>query len=103
MTRIDDLTTILAQLVADGYDADLYARDGMLMCRDCDEAIDPSTVVIDRVERLEGDSDPDEEVAVFALSEGPCGRKGTYTVVYGPNVPAADAAIERKLRDARRR
>jgi hypothetical protein len=97
------LTTILAELAADGYDADFYARDGKLMCRECDEAIDPATVVIERVARLEGDSDPDEEVAVFAISEGPCGRKGTYTVVYGPNVPDADAAIELRLRDARRR
>ncbi len=97
------MTDILERLAGDGYDADFFARDGKLMCRECDEAVDPSAVVIERVERLEGDSDPDEEVAVFAISEGPCGRKGTYTVVYGPNVPEADAAIELELRDARRR
>ena len=60
-------------------------------------------MVIDELVRLEGDSDPDEEVVVYALSQGPCGRRGTYTIVYGAAAPYADVQVELQLRDARRR
>ena len=93
----------LDRLVAEGYAADFFARDGLLACRECDELLEPGHVMIEEVVRLEGDSDPDEEVVVYALSEGPCGRRGTFTIVYGPSTPPDDAAVEAALRDARRR
>ena len=94
---------MLHRLESAGYTADFYARDGRLGCAQCDDLLDPATVVIDDIVRLEGDSDPDEEVVVYAVSEGPCGRRGTYTSVYGPAAPADDVAVELALRDARRR
>jgi hypothetical protein len=100
---MDELTDVLERLAAAGYVADFFARDGVLRCADCEEGLDPANVRIDDVVRLEGDSDPDEELAVYALSEGPCGRRGTYVVVYGPRVPDDDVVVERVLRDARRR
>ena len=60
-------------------------------------------VVIDDIVRLEGESDPDEEVVVYAVSEGPCGRRGIYMSVYGPAAPDDDVTVELALRDARRR
>jgi hypothetical protein len=89
--------------VSAGYTADFFARDGRLACKECEEMLDPSTVMIDDIVRLEGASDPDEEVVVYAVSEGPCGRRGTYTSVYGPAAPDDDVAVELALRDARRR
>jgi hypothetical protein len=53
--------------------------------------------------RLEGDSDPDEEVVVYALRCPRCECKGTFTTVFGPNVPQDDLDVELALRDARRR
>ncbi len=100
---MEELTAVLERLAAAGYVADFFARDGVLRCAECGEGLDPVKVHIDDVVRLEGDSDPDEEVAVYALSEGPCGRRGTYVVVYGPQVPDDDVAVEQALRDARRR
>ncbi len=94
---------MLRRLTAAGYTADFFARGGKLACGECDDLIEPSRVVIDDLVRLEGDSDPDEEVVVYALSEGPCGRRGTYTIVYGSAAPDADIAVELALRDARRR
>ena len=93
----------LDRLVAAGYAADFFARDGKLACAECDEVLDPGNVMIEEVVRLEGDSDPDEEVVVYALSQGPCGRRGTYTIVYGPDTPPEDAAVQAALQDARRR
>ena len=100
---MDDLATVLEKFVADGYTADFFARDGGLACAQCDDIVDPGRVVIEDVARLEGASDPDEEVIVYALSEGPCGRKGTYVVYFGHSTPSDDIAIEHALRDARPR
>ena len=47
--------------------------------------------------RFEGQSDPDDEVILFALSE-PGGRKGVYSAQYGPSMPPEDAAVIAKLR-----
>lgn len=94
---------MLDRLVAAGYTADFFARDAKLACAQCDELLEPAQVMIDELVRLEGDSDPDEEVVVYALSEGPCGRRGTYTIVYGPDTPPDDATVQAALQDARRR
>ena len=61
-------------------------------------------MTIDRTLRFEGQSDPDDEVILFALSE-PGGRKGVYSAPYGPSMPPEDAAVIAKLRHrtARRR
>jgi hypothetical protein len=100
---MDELSDVLRRLTDAGYDADFYARDGFLLCANCEERVDPTRVQVDDVVRLEGDSDPDEEVAIYALSEGPCGRRGTYVVVYGPRTPNDDVAVQQVLQDARRR
>jgi len=55
--------------------------------------------VADELVRLEGDSDPDEELIVYALSGGPCGRKGTFTIAFGPTVTPDDQAVAAVLRD----
>jgi hypothetical protein len=100
---VDDLADVLRRLEGEGYTADFFARDGALACAECDERIDPKTVQIDDVVRLEGESDPDEEVVVYAVSQGPCGRRGTFVAVYGPSADADDVAVEHVLRDARHR
>jgi len=51
---------------------------------------------VDEIVRFEGDSDPGDESAVFALvSED--GTKGTYTVAFGPMMDPLDAEVVRKL------
>ena len=100
---IEQLTDVLKRLIAAGYTADFYARDGKLGCAECDDMLEPARVVIEEIVRLEGESDPDEQVVVYALSEGPCGRRGTYLPVYGPAAPDDDVVVELALKDARRR
>ncbi len=100
---IEQLSEVLARLTAAGYTTDFFAREGKLGCAGCDDLLEPARAVIDDIVRLEGDSDPDEEVVVYALSDGPCGRRGTYTIVYGSAAPDADVAVELALKDARRR
>ena len=100
---METLTDVLKRLGSAGYTSDFFAREGKLGCAECNDLLEPSRVVIDDIVRLEGDSDPDEEVVIYALSEGPCGRRGTFTIVYGSAAPDADVAVELALRDARRR
>jgi hypothetical protein len=100
---MESLSGALDRLVARGYDADFFARDGQLACADCEHPVAPDDAVIDDIVRFEGDSDPAEELVVYAISSGPCGRKGTYTVAFGPEIGADDIAIVGHLRDGRRR
>lgn len=92
------LSQMIAALQADGYTGNWFATDAhLLRCSECDADHDPASVGIDHILRFEGQSDPDDEVILFALSdEG--GRKGLYSSQYGPSMPAEDAAVIGKLR-----
>ena len=92
------LSEVIAALQAEGYTGNWFAtRDGLLRCSESGLDADPSVVTIDRTMRFEGQSDPDDEVILFALSE-PGGRKGVYSAPYGPLMPPEDAAVIAKLR-----
>jgi hypothetical protein len=94
---MDPLSEVISALQAEGYTGNWFATtDGLLRCSDSGLDADPSLVTIDRTLRFEGQSDPDDEVILFALSE-PGGRKGVYSAQYGPAMPAEDAAVIAKL------
>ncbi len=42
--------------------------------------------------RFEGQSDPDDQAAVFALTCH-CGCRGIYVIAYGPSMSGADADV----------
>jgi hypothetical protein len=91
------LSESIAALQAEGYTGNWFATtDGLLRCGETGLDADPSTVTIDRTLRFEGQSDPDDEVILFALSE-PSGRKGVFSTQYGPTMPPEDAAVIAKL------
>lgn len=99
----ENLLVVLARLEAAGYHAQFSAVDGLLRCGECGYAHDPSGVVIEEMVRLEGETDPDDEAAVFAVSCRACGARGTYVTAFGIYVSADDAEVVRQLRDARAR
>ena len=91
------LSDLIAALQAEGYTGNWYATDdGLLRCSESGLDADPATVTIDRRLRFEGQSDPDDEVILFALSE-PGGRKGVFSTQYGPSMPPEDALVIAKL------
>ena len=91
------LSESIAALQAEGYTGNWFATaDGLLRCGETGLDADPSTVMIDRTLRFEGQSDPDDEVILFALSEEG-GRKGVYSTQYGPAMLPEDAAVIAKL------
>jgi hypothetical protein len=93
-----ELRDVIEDFVRRGYTRSFHAREGQLWCKGLDAAIHPADVVIEHVVRLEGSSDPDEEVAVFAIECLACGVKGTYTVPFGPLIGDDDVAVVPGLR-----
>jgi hypothetical protein len=92
------VTEATRQLQSDGYTGHWYAdADGRLVCGECGAEFDPADVTVDEVLRFEGQSDPDDEMIVFAL-RGPCGHRGVYSSAYGIYMSPEDAAVVGKLR-----
>jgi hypothetical protein len=93
-TLAQSLERLSAEGYVDGYRAE---RDGLRSLGD-GTIRPPESFRVDEIVRFEGDSDPSDESAVFALSSESGERKGTYTVGYGSLMDALDAAIVRRLR-----
>ncbi len=76
-----------------GYDGDvLAAPGGYVQCGTCGELILATQVVIDEIVRFEGDSNPDDEAILAALTM-PSGHHGLYVSGYGADVSADDADV----------
>jgi hypothetical protein len=92
------VTEATRQLQADGYTGNWYADgSGRLVCGECGAEFDPGDVTVDEVLRFEGQSDPDDEMIVFAV-RGPCGHRGIFSAAYGLYMSSEDAAVIAKLR-----
>lgn len=101
MASMDTLSDVLDHLVAEGWTLQLEAGDGMVRCVSCEIAAAPEEVVVDRIERFEGPSDPADAAAIYALTL-PCGCRGTLVTGYGADVPGHVARVVRALRSERR-
>jgi hypothetical protein len=100
---LESLAQAIARLERRGFLHSLRARCGELRAAGSGESFAPEDLEIDEIVRFEGDTDPAEEVALFAL-RGPDGAPyGTYASMYGPATPPEDAAVVRRLRGARSR
>lgn len=85
------------RLRARGFRSDLSAAPvGALRCGSCGEAADMSGVTVVETVRFEGDSNPDDESILMAISM-PCGHRGVYGSAYGHDAPADDAEVLRAL------
>ena len=91
------LVEILDQLRGDGYDHDFKADGNSLVCISCASTVDVDLVRIERTFRLEGESDPDDEVAIFGLGGTDGEKLGVYVVTYGAAMTPDDAAVLSRL------
>ena len=81
---MDTVSDAMRRLQAEGYTGNWYATpDGNLQCDQTGEVADLSNVQIDHVLRFEGQSDPGDEVILFAL-RSPSGDRGIYSAAFGP-------------------
>lgn len=93
------LTAVLDGCAEGGFGADFFVtQDAQLRCGTCREDMDPATVDLHGLRRVEGASDPADMAAVLCLKCGHCGMQGTAVVKFGPEAePYEDdvlAAVE---------
>jgi hypothetical protein len=79
----DTISEAINQLRAEGYDTDFVYSKGVLKAGETEFKVDE--LVIEDLYRYEGDSDPADESAVFALA-AVTGTKGIFVTGYGPSV-----------------
>lgn len=101
----DDNTTLteVLDLYAAGGFAGLFgvSRDGLVDCGTCASASEPTDVPMHSMRRLEGASDPDDMMAVAAVTCPVCGTLGTITMAFGPMASSEDARVLAGLKDHR--
>lgn len=85
------MSAALRRLEGRGYTVSFAAVDNWLQGGDVSGP--PGDFTIDEVVRFEGDTDPADEAAVFALTHAATGVKGSYVITYGPNIDPDDVAI----------
>jgi len=102
-TSASTIATALEEFVRDGYAARLRTERVGIRDVDSGQLYAPESLQMDHVFRFEGDSDPADGSAVFALSDS-CGRKlGTLTLSFGPQMEPSDGDCMGKIRDGRRK
>lgn len=71
---MDTLSEVMTILRGRGYTDDLTLESSCLSCGEC--KLNPDEFVIDKVYRFEGESNPDDEASLYAISSEKHGVKG---------------------------
>ena len=82
MKNYDSLIDALSDLKKRGYEEDFETETTCLYCSDLDMRLNPEAFHVDEVYRFEGDSNPDDNSIVYAISST-TGVKGTLVDAYG--------------------
>jgi hypothetical protein len=100
---LESLAAAIERLEARGFVHSLRAGAGALRVVGGGERHAPEDLRIDEIVRFEGDTDPAEELVLFALSAPDGSPLGTYAALFGPATPPEDAEVVRRLGARRRR
>jgi hypothetical protein len=96
------LTEVLAAYSDAGFAGSFTVTDdARLACNACQHVSDPGEVPMTSLRRLEGASDPDDMLAIVAITCPRCGVRGTTTLGFGPAATGQDSDVLRELRDHR--
>jgi len=87
------LGAVLADFDSAGFSAILMATDGGVLCAACRSIVDPGDLLIQRLRRLEGASDPADMLAVVGATCPGCHLDGTLLLSYGPDTDAMHADV----------
>lgn len=98
----ETLTEVVARYEAKGFKGQFAARaGGRILCTHCRHESDARDVSLQALHRLEGASDPSEEMAVAALECPVCDTKGTLVLTFGPSGTPEDGMVLARLPDDR--
>ncbi|RYY31472.1 MAG: phosphoribosylpyrophosphate synthetase [Chitinophagaceae bacterium] len=92
------LSETINGLKSEGYDTDFNIKDDCIVCGNTGSVLSPADFEIDKVYRFEGDSNPDDESIVYAISSPKFRMKGTLVNGYGISADAASNELVSKLR-----
>ena len=76
------LVEILQKLRKQGYTCDFLINSGKIHCKDTKEIFKADELVIDKVYRFEGESNPDDMSVLYAITSSD-GTKGIIVDAYG--------------------
>ena len=95
----ETLLDALGALARDGCTGQFMARSpdastqaGRIECASCHTEFPAAAADVTELRRLEGASDPDDMLAVVALTCPNCAARGALVLNYGPVAPVEDAA-----------
>lgn len=92
------LSQTINALIALGYSHDFNINEDCLLCHKSNTALSPEEFQIDKVYRFEGDSDPDYQSILYAISSPAFGIKGTLVNGYGISSEEISSKMIEKLR-----
>jgi hypothetical protein len=90
------LVEAMARLEAAGFQGDFHVVAGpeaQVKCGSCGTTMAPGAIEVVKVLRLEGESDPAEEVIVAGVRCVACGCRGVLVASYGPMADPSDADV----------
>jgi len=93
----ETLSEAIARLVESGFRHGLRAQIGRLRDTVTGESYSPESLGIAEWMRFDGESDPDEEVVLFALLSPAGSPLGTYATAFGPGIAAEDGSVLPRL------
>jgi hypothetical protein len=94
------LSTLVEQFEREGFAGQFAARsEGQVACLTCHGVSDARDVTVSGLPRAEGASDPDDMLAVAAVTCPRCQAHGTLVLGFGPNASGEDADVLRRLAD----
>jgi hypothetical protein len=97
---MDTVSDATRRLQAAGYSGNWYpTEDGTLRCDESGEECMVELLRVDEVLRFEGQSDPGDEVILFALAS-PSGQRGLFGAAFGATTSPEESEIISKLRRA---
>lgn len=93
---------VIARYEALGFKGQFGSRaGGKVACFTCRKEHNAGDVKVHALHRLEGTSDPADEMTVAALVCPACDAKGTLSLSYGATASAEDRLVLKRLRDRR--
>ena len=82
MDEMKTVSQIMERMREHHFIHDLSVEDGQLICKDTKERFNPDEVLIDKVYRFEGESDPEDMSIIYGI-ESKSGTKGILLDAYG--------------------
>ena len=92
------LSETINGLIKIGYTHDFNINEDALFCHQTNSILPPSEFQIDKIYRFEGESNPDDQSILYAISSSKYGIKGTLVNGYGISFDESTSKLVEKLK-----